>query len=62
MNKKRKLTSDLDKVNWNEFLQLNKNDINVSFELFIQKINQLYQKHCALKKVLKRETKNNSKP
>ena len=42
---KEKLTADLDEVNWNEFLELNKNDPNIFFELFIQKINQFYDKH-----------------
>ena len=34
---KERLTADLDKVKWDEFLEPNKNDINTSFELFIQK-------------------------
>ena len=59
---KEKITAELDKVNWDEFLELSKNDINISFKLFIQKISQFYEKHCAPKKVLKRETNNHFKP
>ena len=40
--------ADLSKINWDNYLKIYKNDTDLSFELFLRKINLLYNKHSPL--------------
>ena len=48
---------DLLDINWNETLQLNNNDPNLSFDQFYKKVNSVIDNHLPLKKLSKRELK-----
>ena len=49
-------------VNWDEVLQLNKNDVNLSLSSLLGKLNEILDKHMPLKKVNKSELKRIVKP
>ena len=49
-------------INWNETLQLNNNDPNLSFDQFYKKVNSVIDNHLPLKKLSKRELKQQFKP
>ena len=40
--------ADLSKINWDNYLKIYKNDTDLSFEMFLRKINFLYNKHSPL--------------
>ena len=48
-------TSELARINWKEYLKLEENDVNKSFELFLNKINYLFNKHCPETKITVKE-------
>ena len=45
---KENFLADLTQINWNNYLKIYKNDTDLSFELFLRKINFLYNKHSLL--------------
>ena len=49
-------------VNWDEILQLNKNDVNFSLSSFLEKLNEILDKHMPWKKLNKTELKRKVKP
>ena len=49
-------------VDWNELLQLDKNDVNYSLSSFLAKLEELLDKHLPWKKVTKVELKRKVKP
>ena len=49
--------TDLKQINWNNYLKTNQNDPHQSFELFFQKLDQLFNKHCPKKKITKKQQK-----
>ena len=53
---------DLLEVDWNQTLQINNNDPNFSFEIFYQKVNGIIDNHLPLKKISKKELKQQFKP
>ncbi|XP_057305356.1 uncharacterized protein LOC130642284 [Hydractinia symbiolongicarpus] len=53
---------DLTKINWDNEISLSKNDPNYSFDKFNHAINQLLDKHIPLKKMSKKQYKQQSKP
>ena len=48
-------TSELARNNWKEYLKLEENGVNKSFELFLNKINYLFNKHCPKTKITVKE-------
>ena len=53
---------DLTQINWSNYLRTNQNDPHQSFELFFQKLDQLFDKHCPKKKITKKQQKSLPKP
>ena len=53
---------DLLEVDWDQTLQINKDDPNFSFENFYQKVNGIIDNHLPLKKISKKELKQQFKP
>ena len=53
---------DMLSINWDETLRINNNDVNVSFDNFINKINLIIDKYMPLKKVSNKEFKIKFKP
>ena len=53
---------DLKQINWNNYLKTNQNNPHQSFELFFQKLHQLFNKHCPKKKITKKQQKSLPKP
>ena len=53
---------DLLEIDWIETLQLNKNDPNFSFDQFYENVNNIIDMHLPLKKVSKKELKQQFKP
>ena len=49
-------------IDWNSILQANRNDVNVSLQIFLTKINELLDKYMPLRKMSKREYKRKFKP
>ena len=49
-------------INWDDILQLNMNDVNLSLSLFLEKLDQLFDKHMPWKKVTISELKRKMKP
>ena len=45
---KENFLADLKQIDWNNYLKIYKNDTDLSFELFLRKINFLYNKHSLL--------------
>ena len=60
--KKEDFILDLLDIDWNTTLQTNKNDPNFSFNQFYEKINCIIDNHLPLKKVSKKELKQQFKP
>ena len=54
--------ADLRKINWDNYLKIYKNDPDLSFELFLRKINFLYNKHSPLVTSKRKIKRNPSKP
>ena len=40
---------DFEKINWNQVLQLNQNNVNITFENYLNTVNTLINSHAALK-------------
>ena len=53
---------DMLSVNWKDTLKLNNNDVNVSFNNFIDRVNVIIDKHMPLKKIPSKEFKMKFKP
>ena len=53
---------DLLEVDWDQTLQTNNDDPNFSFENFYQKVNGIIDNHLPLKKISKKELKQQFKP
>ena len=53
---------DLLEIDWNHTLQINNNDTNFSFNNFYQKVNGIIDNHLPLKKITKKELKQQFKP
>ena len=49
-------------IDWNATLDIEKQDIDISFELFLANLDKLLDKHAPLQKVTKRQFKTRSKP
>ena len=49
-------------IDWDDILELNKNDVNASAEIFLKKINALLDKYMPLRKVTQKEYKRRFKP
>ena len=49
-------------INWNKAVEINKNDVNRSFNNFMEKTNNILDKHMPYKKVSNKEFKNKYKP
>ena len=59
---KDKFLIDLKQINWNSCLKTNQNDPHQSFELFFQKLDQLFENHCPKKRITKKQQKSLPKP
>ena len=57
-----KFISELLEIEWSTLLQLNKDDPNISFEIFHSKIDNLINKYLPLRKMTKKEIKQGYKP
>ena len=53
---------DVENIDWNRTLQIPSGNPNLSFQLFLSKIDNLLDKHCPLKKPSKRKLRTKSKP
>ena len=53
---------DIENIDWNRTLQIPSGNPNLSFQLFLSKIDNLLDKHCPLKKPSKRKLRTKSKP
>ena len=53
---------DFLEIDWDEILQANRNDVNYSFSIFMEKINLLMDKYMPLRKVSNKEYKRRFKP
>ena len=49
-------------INWNNILELNQNDVNVSLNIFLTKMNELFDKYMPLRKMTQKEYKRRYKP
>ena len=49
-------------INWDEILEVDKNDTNFSARIFMTKINNILDKHMPMKKVSQKEFKQKFKP
>ena len=49
-------------IDWEKILQAHKNDVNLSLQAFLSKINELLDKYMPLRKVTKTEYKRRFKP
>ena len=49
-------------IDWDTILEVNKNNVNVSLQIFLAKINELLDKYMPLRKISKKECKRRFKP
>ena len=56
------LLRDFQNINWNEVINVTKNDAKFSMNNFLSKINQLLDTHAPLKKLSNKEFKQKLKP
>ena len=49
-------------IDWNNILELNQNDVNVSLNIFLTKMNELFDKYMPLRKMTQKEYKRRFKP
>ena len=54
--------SDYSNIDWDEVIDINKNDVNFSMESFLSKFNVLLDVHMPLKKITHRQFKQKQKP
>ena len=59
---KENFTQDFQSLNWDEIIDLNTNDVDVSLENFLSKFNNILEKHMPLRKMTQREFKQKYKP
>ena len=59
---KASLVADITNLNWHDILEIEKGDINHSFDSFDQKVNEILNKHAPLKKLNKKQLRLQSKP
>ena len=52
----------LKKINWNQVLQSNQDNINITFENYLNTMNTLINSHASLKKLNKEQRKFQQKP
>ena len=48
---------DYFEINWDSILQANKNDVNLSMEIFMDNVNKLLDKYMPLRKITQKEYK-----
>ena len=48
---------DFEKINWNQVLQLNQDNVNITFENYLNTVNTLNNSHAPLKKLNKKQRK-----
>ena len=53
---------DFEKINWNHVLQLNKNNVKITFKNYLNTVNTLINSHAPLKKLNKKQRKFQQKP
>ena len=53
---------DFLEINWDKTLKIEKNDVNISFNNFLNKVNNTIDKHLPYKKISNKEFKNEYKP
>ena len=53
---------DLEKINWNQVLQLNQDNVNITFKFYLNTVNTLINSHARLKKLKKKKRKFQQKP
>ena len=53
---------DFEKINWNQVLQLNQNNVNITLENYLNTVNTLINFHAPLKKLNKKQRKFQQKP
>ena len=53
---------DFEKINWNQVLQLNQDNVNITFEIYLNTVNTLINCHAPLKKLNKEQRKFQQKP
>ena len=51
-----------EKINWNQVLQLNQDNVNITFENYLNTVNTLINSHAPLKKLNKKQRKFQLKP
>ena len=56
------LINDLNKFKWDSDLKLNDNNVNYSFDIFYDHVNETIDKHAPLRKITNREFKQKFKP
>ena len=49
-------------IDWNAILQTNTNNVNLSMEIFMTKVNELLDKYMPLRKLTQKEYKRRFKP
>jgi hypothetical protein len=59
---KENFIQDFQSLNWDEIIDLNTNDVDVSLENFLSKFNNILEKHMPLRKMTQREFKQKYKP
>ena len=50
-------TLDYLEINWSDILELNKNNVNASMQIFLTKMNELLDKYMPLRKLTQKEYK-----
>ena len=53
---------DFEKINWNQVLQLNQDNVNITFKTYLNTVNTLINYHAPLKKLNKKQRKFQQKP
>ena len=53
---------DFEKINWNQVLQLNQDNVKITFKTYLNTVNTLINSHAPLKKLNKKQRKFQQKP
>ena len=56
------LKSDFDLIDWDQILQYDRNNVNLSFDTFFSTVESILNKYCPLRKVRNKDFKNKHKP
>ena len=59
---KASLIADVININWHDILEMEKGDVNLSYNAFDNKVNEILEKHVPLKKLNKKQLRLQSKP